>query len=178
MTSVLQVNCEKLCKLHAIFTGTKLLDWITDYLHLRLQFVTFNLAQSSSDTIISGMRRGSVLGLLLFVIYINDVVNVISNTAVKLGLYDDDCVLYRTVTNARDQQELNFFFFIFLQMGQIVTNKINFTKTAAMTFGNKKQLLHISYCVYNYLSNVSDFRYQGATFSHNLKLHVHINHIS
>lgn len=48
-----------------------------------------------------------------------------------------------------------------------------------MTFGNKKKPLNYSYNANgSYLSQVSEYKYLGVIFSHNLKWHAHINHIS
>lgn len=57
--------------------------------------------------------------------------------------------------------------------------KINFTKMVAMPFGNKKKPLNYSYGASgSFLSHVSEFKYLGVIFSHKLKWHGHINHIS
>ena len=45
------------------------------------------------------IQRGSVLGPVLFLIYINDIVSDIDS---KINLFADDCALYRVITSTED----------------------------------------------------------------------------
>ena len=64
------------------------LEWFRSYLSNREQFVTINNTDSQSKQIEYGVPQGSILGPLLFVIYINDLPE-ISDIA-KFILYADD----------------------------------------------------------------------------------------
>ena len=68
------------------------LDWFRSYLSGRRQFVTYNGVSSRTKTITCGVPQGSILGSLLFLLYINDLYNVWS-TSVPL-LYADDTNLF------------------------------------------------------------------------------------
>lgn len=165
-------------RLSKIISNEKILGWIADWLRLRTQFVTFNHAQSPSAAVTSGVPQGSVLGSLLFIIYINDVAQVIRDTPVRLRLYADDCVLYTCVTNIRDQEGLNNVFSSFCAWSTAWQMSINYQKTVQMTFTIKKQPLVFRYS-YNghYLNSVKTFKYLGITFTENLKWHLHIETI-
>ena len=54
--------------------------WFQSYLIDRQQYVTYNGIQSSKKLIKCGVPHGPILGLILFLLYINDLVNVCSTT--------------------------------------------------------------------------------------------------
>ena len=73
-----------------------LLRWFQDYLSKRQQRVLVRGQTSDWGTIEAGVPQGSVLGPLLFLIYVNDMVKVVS-CGVKL--FADDTLMYITVDN-------------------------------------------------------------------------------
>jgi len=75
------------------------LHWISSLLSARKQRVTLNSTQSSWHSVIYGVPQDTVLGPLLFLLYINDIVTDISS---EIRLFADDCIVYRTITDQSD----------------------------------------------------------------------------
>ena len=53
--------------------------WINSYLTNRKQFVSFNDNVPAAKTVLCGVPQGSILGPLLFLLHVNDIVNVSHN---------------------------------------------------------------------------------------------------
>lgn len=69
-------------------------DWFCSYLSNRQQFVNIGSVLSNKRTIKCGVPQGSILGPLLFIIYVNDIVNV--TKLANLILYADDTNMFLT----------------------------------------------------------------------------------
>ena len=89
-------------KLKNIGIQGDVLLWFKSYLQNRQQRVVINNLQSEWANIKAGVPQGSILGPLLFLIYINDIV---LNIDINIKLFADDTTLYVTVENKRDQAE-------------------------------------------------------------------------
>ncbi len=80
-----------------------LLDWFESFLIGRTQSVICEGASSSSVPAISGVPQGTVLGPLLFLLYVNylpgDLVS-------SVRLFADDTLLYATIANDEDTTDL------------------------------------------------------------------------
>ena len=53
-----------------------ILDWFKSYLNNRKQFTHINHTHSDLNSISCGVPQGSILGPLLFILYINDISNI------------------------------------------------------------------------------------------------------
>ena len=73
------------------------LDWIKSYFGNRQQYVEYNGAYSSYNSIKCGVPQGSILGPLLFFIYINDLCN--ASNIVELILSADDTNIFFSHNN-------------------------------------------------------------------------------
>ena len=87
-----------------------LLKFLVNYLENRKQCVVIGGAKSGLLPVTSGVPQGSILGPLLFVIFINDMINCIS-PGTNIALYADDTKIWRKIQKWGDhdilQQDIN-----------------------------------------------------------------------
>ena len=148
--------------------------WISSFLFDQSQRVVLNGAQSSWIPVLSSVPQGTVLGPLLFLLYVNDITHNISS---EIRLFADDCILYRQIRMPSDCQ-------------QDITRLYNWSLTWQMVFNTKKcHILSISrkrdrptITLYTLgtkkLAVVESYPYLGVTVSSELRWHHHINTIS
>ena len=95
-------------KLYACGIRGKLLDWLRSYLSNRYQTVVVNGCSSYTAEVKSGVPQGTVLGPILFLIYINDLSQCIKHSLV--GHFADDTRILKTIACSNDvtllQQDL------------------------------------------------------------------------
>lgn len=170
------IHSKLLSKLNAILSNPFLVQWISSFLSARTQSVSFNSAKSSTTDVSSGVPQGSVLGPLLFLLYINDLpANVTSN----IRLYADDCVLYQVIRSPKDHRILNESFANFCSWCNKWQMKINCNKTVILSFTNSLSPARFSYSFNNCsLSRVTTYKYLGVKFGNRLSWTKHIDYIT
>ena len=77
--------------------------WIKSFLSGRTQSVVMDGKNSSPFNVLSGIPQGSVLGPLLFLIFINHIVNDVSS---NINLFVDICTLFRRINTIDDSVTL------------------------------------------------------------------------
>ena len=97
-----------LLKLRSCGVGGKLLNWVEAFLTGRRQRVSVNGSRSEWAAVTSGVQQGTVLGPLLFVVFVNDLPGEVSSS---VKMFADDTKIYRSVSQASDvhllQADLN-----------------------------------------------------------------------
>ncbi|MES9880859.1 MAG: reverse transcriptase family protein [Sedimenticola sp.] len=172
-----KVNHEKLLyKLHCYGVRENTLNWIRAFLNGRSQKVVIEGEESGSVPVTSGVPQGSVLGPILFVIYINDLPDHIIS---QVRLFADDTAVYITIRHEDDGKTLQH---------DLDTLQV-WEKNWDMHFNPSKcQILHISrtkspvtssYTLHGQvLEAVASAKYLGATISNNLSWNQHITNIT
>ena len=112
--------------------GTRL-KWIRAFLTNRKQKVSVNGVLSLSRHVVSGVTQGSVLALVLFLLFINDISNSIHS---NLHLFGDDCVLYKEVATQQDCQILQ-------QDLHLLSHSFNVSKCCHLGITRKKAPLNL-----------------------------------
>ena len=113
-------------------------SWFRSYLFDRRQYVTVHGSNSNQDFIRHGVPQGSVLGPLLFLIYINDLPNAIHNSETNL-FADDTCLLSCDSNLQTLEHKVNSD--LRLLSHWLIANKIslNATKTEVILFRSRNK---------------------------------------
>ncbi len=93
-------HLELLNKLNHIGISGTLWKWFEEYLTSRRQLVSINGTQSSLLPVSSGVPQGSILGPLLFLVYINDLPDCVSSA--KTYLFADDTKCSQLISSPSD----------------------------------------------------------------------------
>ncbi len=78
--------------------------WIENYLSERFQLFVLDGVESSLLPVISGVPQASIIGPLLFLIYIDKAANCVSTS--NIAMYADDIALYRSISCVSDYTHL------------------------------------------------------------------------
>ena len=92
-----------LLKLKAHGIGNGMINWIEKWLIDRRQRVVVDGEVSNWKSVLSGVPQGSVLGPILFLIYINDLDDDITSKVLKFA---DDTIFFRKIESDADRQQL------------------------------------------------------------------------
>ena len=155
-----------------------ILRWIQTWLTSRTQKVVVDGECSCSAPVRSGVPQGTVLGPLMFLIYINDIANNL-DTCTKIRLFADDCLLYRSIISDSDtttlQKDLNSLF----EWSSKWQMSFNTRKCNTLRVTTKEiPIVHTYSMGTDELETVSHHPYLGVELSSNLKWTHHINMIA
>ena len=165
-------------KLKTYGVSGQLLTWFANYLSGWLQRVVIDGATSQWAPVTSGFPQGSLLGPLLFLIFINDLPDAAIGD-VFTSLYADDTKIYRNINTIDDC----------MSMQKTLTNmhtwtrhnniRFNASKCKALTITRKKSPLDFIYKLDNLeLERVSTEKDVGVNITNSLTWNTHIHAIT
>ena len=165
-----------LYKLHNYGVRGVVYDWFKNYLTDRYQYTTVNKTNSPTAKVTCGVPQGSVLGPLLFLVYVNDIASSVPNN--KLRIFADDTNLFIAGDNTDSVTQVADIALDALYKW-FVANKlsVNLDKTCFMVFPDSKTddvrltLNGIQ------IKKVTSCRYLGVIIDNKLSWAEHIKHV-
>ena len=166
-----------LLKLHYYGIRGKPLEWIKDFLQGRTQQVTLEGSKSDTVSVTSGVPQGTVLGPLLFLVFINDLPECVSSS---IRLYADDALLYRPINTIADTEALHQDLCNVQKWEHKWLMSFNADKCEVLRITNKRNNITATtpYSIHGKaLRIVDEAKYLGITIHRSLTWKPHINNI-
>ena len=154
-------------KLSSFGVHGKILQWIKDFLRDRTQQVILNGQKSSSIPVTSGVPQGSVLGPLLFMMFVNDIPSIVLSPTF---MFADDTKIFHFIRNRDDHASLQTVLYDWSVRWQL---KFNIFKCKHVHFGPLAVHQFVSYYLNGIeIDSVESQKDLGILFDHQLKFHL------
>jgi hypothetical protein len=158
--------------------GNELL-WMTDYLFERTQIVELQGVNSKETSLFTGVPQGSILGPLLFILFLNDLDEALQHS--KILKYADDTVIYVAGKDTKlIQKHINADLeniYRYFNSNELIIN-LKKGKTEAMLFGTSKRLTNKNLDIfYNEVKIifVTSYKYLGNIIDNTLTFDLNFN---
>ena len=151
----------------------QIIKWIQAFLSNREMQVVVDGETSKSAPVVSGVPQGTVLGPLLFLIYINDMPEAVSK-GTFIRLFADDCLVYRLITSPKDQAILQKDLFSLQQWSEKWGMKFNPSKCQIMHIARTQTKTKFYELCGEFLSTVDSAKYLGIVISKDLDWHEQV----
>ena len=164
-------------KIKSLHVSGYIVNWIQDFLKNRDQKVVLGTAVSRPLEVLSGVPQGSVLGPVLFLVYINDIVNCVEHANIKL--FAEDTILYLPITSNNDvahfQQDLDSL----TRWASTWDMSFNVNKSQVILFTRSRQTISQDYYLCGALLTPTDnIKYLGININKDLTWSNHIHHLT
>lgn len=153
-------------------------NWIESWLCHRQQKVVLDGSSSSDSPVLSGVPQGTVLGPLMFLLYVNDIGDKISPlTTIKL--FADDCLLYRNINSTQDEIQLQLDLNTMVEWSNTWLMRFNAAKCHLLKTTRQRTHLQTQYNIEgNNLQEVQHHPYLGVELTSDLTWKTHISNIT
>ena len=172
-----KVNHSKLIwKLHQYGIRSNVLRWVQAFLGNRSQSVVVEGEESDSVPVCSGVPQGSVLGPILFLIYINDLPDTITS---KVRLFADDTALYLTIEGENDSAILQHDLDKLSMWEREWDMEFNPSKCQVIQVTGSRKPINATYRLHGLvLETVTCARYLGVDISSDLTWRSHVDRVT
>ena len=161
-------------KLHSYGLNNGIIDWIEAFLTNRKQRVRIKQSYSKWAQVISGVPQGSVLGPILFIIYINDLIEHCDSGS-DIFLFADDAKIFSLVSKKEDcitlQQDLDKFND---WIGKWLLS-LNVGKCKTVSIGKNNEIFSTYTISGHIIDKVQTIKDLGVVFDSRLKFDEHID---
>ena len=163
-------------KLERLGITGNLLRWIKNFLSERKQRVVLNGISSDWTDVISGVPQGSVLGPILFILYVNDLPDKVKSYC---KIFADDTKLYKEINNLKDYEDLQDDIYELCRWTTKWLLFFNANKCKVLHIGNNNPRFDYEMTDKNYnkvnIKVVDHEKDLGVIFQENLKFDLHIS---
>ena len=161
-------------KLEAYGIKGNILKWIRDFLDGRIQQIMVNGVKSEITPVISGIPQGTVLGPVLFVIYINDLLDNIKSDGL---MFADDTKIFRHITSREDDLAFQSDIKLLEHWSDKWQLQFHPDKCHVLTLGKLENIRHAHRYVIcnNEMEHVFEEKDLGVTIDYGLKFEEHIS---
>lgn len=148
-------------------------QWISSFLVGRQQSVNIQGTRSSPVDVLSGVPQGTVLGPLLFLMYINDLPD---NLKSHVCLFADDCIVFRVISSVSDCEIIQSDLKQLENWEKKWMMSFKPEKCTILHFTRKSNKIQYSYKLSgHFLQTVDHHKYLGVTLSGDMKWNTHID---
>ena len=167
-------------KLHKLNISNSAISWFRDYLTGRVQCTKVNNVLSDPGDVTCGVPQGSILGPLMFILYMNDIKQVL--TYCKISLYADDTVIWVSGTDVHEiemklQQDL-LNVTDWLCANKLSVNVKKCKSLLVSSTGHQARNLALSVHInQEYLEAVDHYKYLGIFLDRTLNYAPHVDYL-
>ena len=160
-------------KIKSVGITGKVHEWLTSFLKHRKQFVIVNGKKSRGEEVLSGVPQGTVLGPILFILYINDITKVIKHSYIKI--FADDSKVIKAIESLSDRDLMEIDIHSVTKWAGDNKMELNKLKFQLLQHGSKDELkLPYKIDVNTQVEKSTDVKDLGVLISEDLSFNMHI----